>query len=84
MNSRKCQNCDIDVHRASYAKHLRSTKHWGNEKQNEWFIPEWLFKEPIENKIEIIYNPKPLKRIARENFKVDDKQIYKEIAEKDD
>ena len=46
MNSRKCK---IDVHRASYVKHLRSKKHLENEKQNEMIIPEWLFKEPIEN-----------------------------------
>ena len=26
MNSRKCENCDVDVHRASYMKHLRSKK----------------------------------------------------------
>ena len=27
MNSRKCDICNIDVHRASYVKHLRSKKH---------------------------------------------------------
>ena len=26
MNSRRCENCNIDVHRASYIKHLRSKK----------------------------------------------------------
>ena len=52
MNSRKCDVCNIDVHRASYVKHLRSRKHLENEKQNDMIIPEWLFKEPIENKIE--------------------------------
>ena len=26
MNSRKCEICKIDVHRASYVKHLRSKK----------------------------------------------------------
>ena len=32
MNSRRCDVCNIDVHRASYAKHLRSKKHfeWNN------------------------------------------------------
>ena len=48
---RKCVLCINDVHRASYAKHLTSKKHLENEKQNELIIPEWLFKEPIENKI---------------------------------
>ena len=51
MNSRNCEICKVDVHRASYNKHLRSKKHLENIKQNEMIIPEWLFREPIENKI---------------------------------
>ena len=49
-NSRSCDICRIDVHRASYAKRLRSKKHLENEKQNDMVITEWLFQEPIENK----------------------------------
>ena len=26
MNSRKCEVCNVDVHRASYVKHLKSKK----------------------------------------------------------
>ena len=33
MNIRKYCVCNIDVHRASYVKHLRSMKHFGNEKR---------------------------------------------------
>ena len=51
MNSRKCNVCNIDVHRASYVKHLRSKKHLENIKQNEMIIPEALLQEPIEKKI---------------------------------
>ena len=51
MNSLKCVICNIVVHRASYVKHLRSKKHFENLKQNEMIIPDWLFQEPIENKI---------------------------------
>ena len=51
MNSRRCDICYVDVHRASYAKHLKSKKHIENMKQNEMIIPEWLIREPIENKI---------------------------------
>ena len=51
MDSRNCDICNVNVHRASYVKHLRSKKHLENEKQNEVIIPEWLFQEPIENKI---------------------------------
>ena len=50
MNSRKSENCNVDVHRASYAKHLRSKKHIEIDNQNETIIPEYLFQEPIENK----------------------------------
>ena len=82
MNSRKCEICNIDVHRAFYAKHLKSKKHIENIKQNETIIPEWLFREPIENKIKKIYNPKSLKQIARNNIKLDDKQLNKELAKK--
>ena len=42
MNRRKCEISNVDVRRASYAKHLRSKKHLENEKQNEMIIPEWL------------------------------------------
>ena len=48
MNCRKCEICNIDVHRASFVKHLRSKKHLEIEKQNEMNVPEWLFQEPIK------------------------------------
>ena len=80
MSSRRCEVCNVDVHRASYAKHLRSKKHIENMKQNELIIPEWLFQEPVENKINKINNPKSLKQLARNNIKLDDKQLNKELA----
>ena len=43
MKSRRCEICNIDVHRASYIKHMRSKKHFENTKQDEMIIPEWLF-----------------------------------------
>ena len=82
MNSRKCEICNVDVHRVSYIKHLRSEKHIENMKQSEMIIPEWLFQEPIENKIKKIYNPRSLKQIARDNIILDDKQLNKELANK--
>ena len=47
-------------------------------------IREWFFKEPIpiENKIKKIYNPKPLGQLARDNIRLDDKQLNKELAKK--
>ena len=32
MNSRKCDICNVHVHRASYVKHLRSKKHFSKKK----------------------------------------------------
>ena len=82
MNSHRCEICNVDIHRASYAKHLKSKKHLENAKQNEMIIPEWLFQEPVEHKIKTIYNPKSLKQLARNNIKLDDKQLNKELAKK--
>ena len=82
MNSRRCEICKVDVHRASYAKHLRSKTHLENMKQNDMIIPEWLFRESVENKLKKIYNPKSLKQLARNNIKLDDKQLNKELAKR--
>ena len=51
MNSRKCDIRNVDFHRASYVKHLRSKKHIEKQKVNIMIIPEWLFDEPTEYKI---------------------------------
>ena len=77
MNSRKCEVFIIDVHRASYVKHLRSKKHFEKEKISNMNIPQWLVQEPIEIKNKKVNNPKSLKQIARDNTKLDDKQIKK-------
>ena len=74
MNSRECGICNVDVHRASYVKYLKSIKHLKSKKQKKMIIPEWLFKEPIENKIKNINNSKSLKQLARDNIRLDDKQ----------
>ena len=62
-NSRTCEICNVDVHRASMQKHLRSKKQLENINRNEMIIPEWFFKEeksPIKKKIRKVYNPKTL------------------------
>ena len=45
-------------------------------------IPEWLFLEPVENKINEIHNPRSLKQLAQDNITLDDKQLNKELARK--
>ena len=82
MNSRRCEICNVDVHRASYIKHLRSKKHIENLKQKEKIIPEWFFQVLVGNKINKIYNPKPLRQLARDNIRLDDRQLNKELAKK--
>ena len=84
-NSRNCEICNVNVQRASCVKHLRSTKHIENLKQNEMIIPEWLFKEekaPIKKQIKKIYNPKTLKKLARKNILISDKELDKKLAKK--
>ena len=84
-NSRTCEICNVDVHRASMQKLFRSKKHLQSIKQNDLIIPEWLFKEeqtPIKKKTQKAYNPKTLKQIARENIKMNDKKLDKELAKK--
>ena len=82
MNSRKCDVCKIDVHRASDVKHLRCKKDSGNEKVVEMIIPDWLFQEPIEIKNKKIDGLKSLKQKARDFINLDDKQLNNELAEK--
>ena len=79
-NSRTCDVCIVNVHRASFAKHLRSKIHLKNIERNEMIIPEWFFKEektPIKKKTQKVYNPKTLKQLAREKIKLDDKELAK-------
>ena len=71
MNNRKCDVCNSDVHRASYAKHFRSEKHLEIIRQDDMIIPGWLPKEeqePIEKKLLKTFNPKSLKQIARDTI----------------
>ena len=84
-NSCTCDICNVKVHRAFFVKHLRSKKQLDKIMQNEMIIPERLFKEeqtPIQNKIKKVANPKTLKQIARQNIKLNDKKINKELAKK--
>ena len=39
-NSRTCDVCNVNVHRASLAKHLKSKKHLENIERNKMIIPE--------------------------------------------
>ena len=76
--SHTCEVCNLNVHRASVVKLLRSKKHLENIEQNEMIIPDWLFKEersPIRKIIQKVY--KFLKQIATEKIKFDDEKLAK-------
>ena len=52
--SRTSEFCNVNVHRATHSKHMRSEEHLENEKQNEMIILQWFFEEEqasIINKI---------------------------------
>ena len=72
----------LDVDRARFAKHSRYRNHIG-KKPEEKIKPEWLLEEPIVNVPRKICNQKPLKEIAREIIKTDDKQLNEEFGRKD-
>ena len=77
--SRICDICNVNVHRTSFVKHLRSKKNLENIIQNEMIIPKWLFNEektPVK-KIKKVYNPKTLKQLARGKIKLNDKELAK-------
>ena len=79
-NSRTCEVCNVNVHRASFVKHLRIKKHLKNIEKKEMILPEWLFSKgqtPSKKKIQKVYNPKTLKQLAREKIKLDDKELAK-------
>ena len=44
-NSRTCDVCNVNVHRASFAKHLRSKKHLEIIIQNEMVIQNGFLRE---------------------------------------
>ena len=86
-NNRRCDIRNIDVHQASYAKHMRSKKHLDNLGQYDIIIPEWLFKEellriPLKKSFKKVFNPKALKLIAIQIIKLNDKKLDKELAKR--
>ena len=75
-NNRSCVICNFDVFRASFAKHLRSTKHL----QNENTVPSTFLEETNQTKPKNYFELKPLKQIAGENIKKYQKELKEELA----
>ena len=74
-NKRYCEKCDIIIHRASFAKHLRSKKHL-NLQPN---IVDTLIQPTTSRKLN---NPLSLKEIARDNITLNNRELNKLIAKK--
>ena len=80
-NKKYCEKCGILIHRASLAKHLRSKKHL-NKLQNDNEDQQENILQPTTSKKNITINPLSLKELARDNIKLTDKELNKEIAKK--
>ena len=76
-NKKYCERCNIIIHRASYAKHLKSKKHLNLQPNIENIL-----QQPTTSKVEKINNPKSLKELARNEIKLNDRELNKEIAKK--
>ena len=50
-NSRTCGICNVNVHRASYAKHLRSEKHLENLIEDEKIFTKMVIYRRTSNQL---------------------------------
>ena len=73
-NKKYCEKCNIIIHRASFAKLLKSKKHFQDKK-------DILIQPSTSNKF-IKNNPKSLKELARDKIKLDNKELNKELSKK--
>ena len=73
-NKKYCEKCNIIIHRASYAKHLKSKKHLQDQKD--------ILIQPTTSKEDIVNNPKSLKELARDKIKLNNRELNKEIGKK--
>ena len=73
-NQRHCEICNIQIHRASMSKHLKSKKHM-NKLSNKNEDQKDIVDQPSSSKTKNIKNnPKSLKELARDKIKL---ELYK-------
>ena len=75
-NQRCCEVCNISIHRASYAKHLRSKSHSENEK----VIPSNFFNEATTSRQST--RVPSLKDSAKQTINISGKTLEKGMAER--
>ena len=74
-----CEICDIQIHRSSLAKHLKSKKHINKLSSNNEDQKD-IVNKPSTSKTEIIKNsPKSLKELAKDQVKLDNKELAKKV-----
>ena len=76
-----CKICDINIHKSSIAKHLRSIK----QLENQSIIPSYFFNENPFSSSKLNtkkYNPPKLSDLARDKMKLNDRELNKELARK--
>ena len=56
-----------------FIEHLMQNTLEAKKRIENDIMPEWKFQDPFENKTKNLYDPKPLREIAREITKLDDK-----------
>ena len=74
--SRKCEICNIEINRASFAKHLRSQK----RAENQMIIPSKFFDETpakVKVKKEKEITIPSLKQLAREKINLSENELKK-------
>ena len=64
----ECEICNINIHRKSIQKHLRSRKHIENVEENEIIISERIRMENIRNVIEQLRNQQSLELLPGNNI----------------
>ena len=80
MNTRKCDVCNIVVHRASYVKQFKSKIQLEMKSKIKCLYQDACSKNLLKMKPK--NKPKSLKQIARDNIRLEDKQLNKELAKK--
>ena len=81
METRKCDICNVEVQRASYAKHLRSKMHEDNQR----IIPSNFFKESEVKPKTVVRKKVPtLKELSIKKFLTTQKpsEIDSQLAQK--
>ena len=68
MNRRRCEDCNIEIHKSSYRRHLRSRKHIESLEENEIIISERIRSENIRSVIEQLRNQQSLELLPGNNI----------------